>query len=135
MVGAILGCSLALCAAATGSAQQGEFPLNSELILDVDPMPGSKRIPGLDVAGDGSITLQTWCRSIGGKLIVAGDTITVLLDAPADPPPDDRACPPERAKRDADLLAALGAVTNWRRDGDFVLLVGPQSLKFRIPTN
>jgi len=49
--------------------------------------------------------------------------------------PTDRPCPPERAQGDADFLDALNAVTNWRREGDFVRLIGPKTLLFRVPTN
>jgi hypothetical protein len=61
---------------------------------------------------------------------VAGDTITVMTGSPT-----DRPCPPERARGDAELIEALSAVTNWRREGDFVRLIGPKSLRFRVPTN
>ena len=33
------------------------------------------------------------------------------------------------------LLEALNAVTNWRREGDLVRLIGPKTLRFRVPTN
>ena len=49
--------------------------------------------------------------------------------------PTERQCPPERARGDAELLAALNEVTNWRRQGDIVLLIGPRTLRFRVPTN
>jgi hypothetical protein len=50
-------------------------------------------------------------------------------------PPTERACTPERARGDAELIEALNAVTNWRREGDFVRLIGPKTLRFRVPTN
>ena len=50
-------------------------------------------------------------------------------------PPAERACTPERTRGDAELLDALNAVTNWRRQGDIVTLIGPKSLRFRVPTN
>jgi hypothetical protein len=33
------------------------------------------------------------------------------------------------------LLSALTEVTNWRRQGSTVLLIGPRTLRFRLPTN
>lgn len=111
-------------------AQQTDFPFDGELILDVRPMPGSKRIPNMDVAGNGTIAVEMWCNRVDGQIVVAGDTITVMTG-----PPSDRACSPERAQADAEFIAALNAVTNWRREGDFVRFIGPKTLIFRVPTN
>lgn len=111
-------------------AQSNEFPFDGELILDVRPMPGSKRIPNMDIAASGSIALEMWCNRADGQVVVAGDTITVMLG-----PPTERPCSPERAQADTELVGALNAVTNWRRQGDFVLLTGPRTLRFRVPTN
>jgi hypothetical protein len=41
------------------------------------------------------------------------------------------ACPPERMQRDADMLSVLTQVTTWRREGDAVVLIGPQVLRYR----
>jgi heat shock protein HslJ len=125
--------SVAAClfAASTGAtlAQQG-FPFDSELLLDVRPMPGSKRIPNMDVGANGTIALEMWCNRVEGQVIVAGGTITVLTGEPT-----NRQCPPERARGDEELLGALSAVTSWRREGGTVLLIGPRTLRFRVPTN
>lgn len=110
--------------------QQDEFPFDGELILDVGPMPGSKRIPNMDIDAKGAIVVEMWCNRVDGQMVVAGNTITVMTG-----PPTDRPCPPERARGDADFLDALNAVTNWRREGDFVRLLGPKNLTFRVPTN
>ena len=116
--------------AGTGVAQQNEFPFDRELILDVRPMPGSKRIPNLDIAANGTIALEMWCDRVEGQVVVAGDTITVITGQPS-----GRPCPADRARGDAELLDALNAVTNWRRQGDAVLLVGPRTLRFKVPSN
>ena len=116
--------------AGPGLAQQSEFPFDGELILDVRPMPDGKRIPNMDIADDGKIVLEMWCNRADGRVVVAGDTITVMVG-----PPSNRPCTPERARADAELVDALNAVTNWRREGDFVRLIGPRSLRFRVPTN
>jgi heat shock protein HslJ len=115
---------------APGFAEQSEFPFDGELILDVRPMPGSKRIPNMDISADGKIALEMWCNRADGQVVVAGDTITVMIG-----PPTDRACTPDRARSDAELIDALNAVSNWRREGDFVRLIGPKTLRFRVPTN
>jgi len=121
---------LLLGAANPGFADQAGFPFDRELILDTNPLPGSKRVPNMDVAANGAIALEMWCNRIDGQLVVAADTITVLTGQAT-----DRRCPPERARRDADLLSALTEVTKWRRQGDIVLLIGPRTLRFRLPTN
>jgi heat shock protein HslJ len=122
-------CVLTYGVSVTVQAQQG-FPFESELLLDVGPMPGSKRIPNMDVAANGTIALEMWCNRVEGQLIVAGDTITVLTGQAT-----NRACPPDRVRGDAELLAALTEVTSWRRQGGAVLLIGPRTLRFRVPTN
>jgi heat shock protein HslJ len=121
---------LAVFVAGSGASADSGFPFDQELLLDASPMRGSKRIPSMDVAANGAIALEMWCNRIEGQVVVAADTITVLTG-----PATNRACPPERAERDADLLAALTEVTNWRRQGDVVLLIGPRTLRFRLPTN
>jgi heat shock protein HslJ len=119
-----------ICVAGPSLAQQKEFPFDGELILDVRPMPGSKRIPNMDIAADGKIALEMWCNRVDGQVVVAGDTITVVTGQPT-----ARTCTPERARGDTELVEALNAVTNWRREGDLVRLIGPKTLRFRVPTN
>ena len=135
MIGRKWSLRLVLCGLMAGSAggslaQQKEFPFDGELILDVRPMPGSKRIPNMDIDAKGAIVVEMWCNRVDGQMVVAGDTITVMTGQPT-----DRPCPPERARGDADFLDALNAVTNWRRQGDTVVFVGPKTLRFRVPTN
>jgi len=111
-------------------AQDAGFPFNGELILDASPMPGSKRVPNMDIGANGALALELWCDRVEGQAVVAGDTITVITGQPS-----GRPCSPERARADAGLIADLNAVTNWRRQGELVTLVGPRSLRFRVPTN
>ena len=109
---------------------QDQFPFDSELIMDVAPMRGSKRIPNMDVAPNGRLALEMWCNRIEGQFVVAADTVTVLTGQAT-----QRQCPPERVQGDEQLLAALTQVTNWRRNGDTLELIGPRTLRFRLPTN
>ncbi len=109
---------------------EDEFPFDGELILDVRAMPGSKRIPNMDISADGAIVLEMWCNRVDGQVVVAGNTITVMTGQPT-----ERACPPERVQADNALIEELNGVTAWRREGDFVVLVGPKTLRFRVPTN
>lgn len=123
-------CVLAFGGMAADVAAETAFPFESELFLDARPMRGSKRIPNMDVAANGSIALEMWCNRVEGQLVVAADTITVMTGQAT-----DRRCAPEQVRGDADLLSALVEVTNWRREGDAVVLIGPKTLRFRMPTH
>src|SRR5829696_4194687 len=112
------------------AAATESFPFNEELLLDAKPMRGSKRVPMLEIRPDGAVLIDLWCNSVQGQLVVAANTITVLTG-----PKTDRACPPERLRGDEDVLSALEQVTTWRREGDDVVLIGPQSLRFHRATN
>jgi heat shock protein HslJ len=115
---------------ATAMACAQEVPFEGELLLDARPLPGSKRIPNMDVAANGTIALEMWCNRVEGQVVVAGDTLTIITGQPT-----DRGCSADRARADADLIEALNAVTNWRRQGESVLLIGPKTLRFTVPTN
>lgn len=106
------------------------FPLNEELLLDTRPMPGSKRIPMLDIRADGAVLIDLWCNQVQGQFVVAGDTVTLLTGQRT-----NQSCTPERERGDQELLSALEQVTNWRREGDALVLVGPRSLRFHRATN
>jgi heat shock protein HslJ len=114
----------------TAQAQAQEFPFGLEITLDVSRMPGSKRIPSLDIGDNGEVVLELWCKGGKGQFSVAGNTIVFVPGAI-----ENRSCPPERAQADDDLIAALGEAATWRRQGDFVSLVGAKTLRFRINTN
>jgi hypothetical protein len=120
----------ALIVMSGAAADDREFPFDSELLLDVEPMRGSKRVPGMDIAGNGAATIDLWCNSVQAQLIVAGDTVTILTG-----PLIARDCPPERAQRDEEMLAALAQVTSWRREGSILVLGGGPTLRFRKQTN
>lgn len=121
----------ALMSAGVAGAQDRNFPFDSELILDVAPMRGSKKIPNLDVDPKGMIAMEMWCNRIDGQFVVVGGTVTVLTGQLT-----QRECPPERAAGDEQLLAALAQVTGWRRQGDTLELTGAaRPLKFKVPTN
>ena len=117
-------------AAAPAVAAQPEFPFGRELLLDAPPMKGSKRVPSLDIAENGLADIELWCNAVKGKLVVAGDTITILTGAKT-----ERPCTPERMRGDDDMLTALTEVTNWRREGEFLVLTGARTMRFRMQTN
>lgn len=106
------------------------FPVDQELLLDAKPMRGAKRVPMLDIRRDGVVLIDLWCNSVQAQFVIAANTLTVLTGAKS-----NNACPPERERADAEMLALLEQVTAWRREGDAVVLIGPQTLRFRRATN
>ncbi len=110
------------------------FPFGAELMLDAAPLPGSKRIPMLEIDDDGSAAIDLWCGSLRAQATVGDDLIAIVpgqipTDLPAAP------CEPDRQSRDAALVAALAQVSKWRRDGDLVEFSGTATLRFRLMTN
>jgi hypothetical protein len=81
---AALAAGVMLISAATGASSESAFPYEHELMLDARPMKGSKRLPSLEVAPDGTATLELWCDSVQGQFVVVGDTVTVLTGAKSD---------------------------------------------------
>src|SRR3954453_1814568 len=106
------------------------FPFETQMQLDVNRMPGSKRIPNLDIGEAGEVVLEPWCTGGTGQVSVAGNTVIFVAGAM-----ENRSCPPDRAQADDELLPALTEVATWKRQDDLVLLVGPKTLRFRINTN
>jgi len=130
----LAGCLLVLVAF-TGqllAARASEpFPFGSELMLDEPPMYGSKRIPMIEVEEDGAASIDLWCASVKAQATIGDNSITIV---PGDLPTDAQ-CEPERQARDASLLAELTQVTNWRRNGELIELLGATPLRFRLMTN
>src|SRR5580700_5131759 len=90
---------------AAGAAENA-FPFGTELMLDVEPLYGSKRVPMLQIDDNGTAAIDLWCSSVHAS-----------------------------ATGDETLLTTLSQVTNWRRDGDVIELIGPTTLRFRAMTN
>jgi len=106
------------------------FPFGMEMTLDALPQPGSKRVPDLDIGDHGETVLELWCKGGKGQFSVAGNSIVFIAG-----PMQERSCPQDRAQADDELLAALSATTNWKRQGDAIVLVGPKTLRFHLNTN
>jgi len=127
------GCAAALLLtslAARPAAAEQDFPFGMEMTLDALPQPGSKRVPDLDIGDNGDTVLELWCKGGKGQFSVAGNSIVFIAGKI-----DDRNCPAARAQADDELIAALSAVTNWKRQGDLITFVGPKTLRFRLNTN
>lgn len=106
------------------------FPFGTEMTLDVNRQPGSKRIPNLEIGDAGEVVLELWCKGGKGQFSVAGNTVVFVAGAM-----QNRPCPPDRAQADDELIAALSEAGTWKRQGDFVSFVGAKTLRFRINTN
>jgi heat shock protein HslJ len=74
--------------------------------------------------------IDLWCNSGRGQVVIAADTITIIIGAMS-----ERQCGPDQMRGDEEILASLNQVTNWKREDDFVVLVGPKTLRFRLATN
>jgi hypothetical protein len=87
-------------------------------------------IPMLEIAENGAASIDLWCASARAQAVVADNSISI---SPGDL--QNAQCEPDRQSRDAELLAALAQVTNWRRNGEVVELLGATPLRFRLMTN
>ena len=124
------GAVLAACLAPAVARPNRSFRFGREFLLDARPFKGSKHVPVLDIDDKGIADIDLWCNSVKGQLVVAGDTITILTG-----PKTDRTCEPERMQGDDDMLTALTAVTNWRLEGDVLVLIGARTMRFRAQSN
>jgi heat shock protein HslJ len=118
-------------AGAAGPAVAADFPFDKELLLDVRAMPGSKRVPSLEVEAGGLASLDLWCNSLKAQLTVANGTVSFTLGDKT-----ERPCTPDRVGADEAILATLAKVTAWRREGGLLVLEGgDKPLRFRPSTN
>src|SRR5262249_61831390 len=91
-IGSYLAVGVATMLAATAAA--AEFPFERELLLDVKPLPGGKRVPMLEILREGRATIDLWCRSGDGRVEVSGDAMKITMEAMR-----VETCPPERQMR------------------------------------
>jgi hypothetical protein len=110
-------------------AEEG-FPFGTEMTLEALPQAGSKRIPNIEIGDNGEVVLELWCKGGKGQFSVAGNTVIFVPGQI-----QDRNCPPARAQADDELVAALGSVETWKRQGDVLTLIGPKPLRFRTTGN
>jgi hypothetical protein len=118
------------CATIVPVQAEAEFPFEVELLFDAKPLPGSKRIPMLEVFEDGRAMIDLWCHSGNGRIEIKGEMVTVTFG-----PMQPQGCTPDRLARDQELGGALAKVTQWRMEDDVVVLVGPTELRFRVSSH
>src|SRR5947207_13153499 len=114
-MGLRLSAAAATLLAAIAAFAQAAFPFDRELLLDARPLPGSRRVPILEIGADGRAQVDLRCRSGAAEVVVSGTSIKFTLGTLR-----ENNCTPERARRDEDLAAALTQVTAWRVADDTV---------------
>ncbi len=122
--------AVAAILALTPTYAADEFPFGLEMTLDAPPMPGSKRLPNIEIGDAGEAHVELWCKGGKGQFSVAGNTLVFVAGAM-----EPRTCSPAQIAADDALLAALSEAATWTRRGDAVTFVGPKPLRFRINTN
>jgi heat shock protein HslJ len=107
-----------------------EFPFERELLLEAKPLPGSKRVPMLEITRDGRAIVDLWCRSGEARVKIEDDMIEFTLGAMR-----EEGCTPERMQRDEALAAALGKVMKWNMEDDVLVLSGPTELRYVLSSH
>jgi META domain len=119
----VLGLSMAM-------ADAQSFPYDQEMLLEVKPLPGSRRVPMMEVHPDGKASVDLWCHSAVATIAITGRE--VKFDFVSAKPEN---CTPERIELDQKMAKALLEVTSWRRQNDIVEFIGPTTFRFRISTH
>ena len=125
-----LPAALLLLGLSTGLASSQEFPFDQEMLLEAKPLPGSRRVPMMEIHANGRGTVDLWCHSAVADIAVTGSGIKFTFVS-AKP----ETCTPERIELDQAMAKALTEVTSWRRANDIVELIGPTTFRFRISTH
>jgi META domain-containing protein len=111
-------------------ASAQSFPFDQEMLLEIKPLPGSRRVPMMEVHPDGKATVDMWCHSAVAEIAVTGNDIKFTFVSAK---PEN--CTPERIELDQAMAKALLEVTTWRRQKDIVEFVGPTTFRFRLSTH
>jgi heat shock protein HslJ len=114
----------------SATAFAAEFPFERELLLEAKPLPGSKRVPMLEITRDGRAVIDLWCRSGEARVKLENDMIELMLGAMR-----EEGCTPERSQRDEAMVAALEKVTSWRLEDDVLVLIGPTELRYHLSSH
>ena len=62
--------AVAMLLTAAVPAFADEFPFDREILLDAKPLPGSKRVPILEIGADGRGQVDLWCHSGAAQVVV-----------------------------------------------------------------
>ncbi len=111
------------------------FPFDQDLLMQAARVGHAKRVPILNVATDGRATIDLWCRTVRGRVQFSDAGMRIEPGPLPQGLPQymiDHQCTLQRMQADNDTLAALAQVTGWRRRGDSITLIGPQTLRFRV---
>src|SRR5258705_5920106 len=92
--------------ALSATALAAEFPFERELLLEAKPLPGSKRVPMLEITRDGRAVIDLWCRSGEGPVEPGDDMIEFTLGSMR-----GAVCTSQRTPRDDTLAATAAEVT------------------------
>ena len=123
--------AVAMCASAVAAfASDAEFPYDQELLLETQPRPGSDRLPGMEVESNGWATIDLWCASVRGRVRIEGSAISIVPQS-ANP----GTCSEQSLREDAAMLEVLIKVTTWRREGSALVLIGPQTFRYRVSSH
>jgi heat shock protein HslJ len=114
----------------TTTALAAEFPFERELLLEAKPLPGSKRVPMLEITRDGRAIVDLWCRSGEARVKIEDDKIEFTLGAMR-----EEGCTPERTQRDEAMAAALEKVTKWSMEDEVLVLSGPTELRYTLSSH
>lgn len=127
--GAVVGAAAIIAVGVVPAAAQS-FPYDQEMLVEVKPLPGSRRVPMMEVHPDGKASIDMWCHSAVAQLTIAGSDVKIEFVSAK---PEN--CTPERIELDQAMAKSMLEITQWRRRNDIVELVGPTTFRFRISTH
>jgi hypothetical protein len=136
MTATVDACLRGLCAALVmlgmwmAPARAQSFPYDQEMLLEARPLPGSRRVPMMEVHPGGNATVDLWCHTAVAEIAVSGNEIKFNFVSAK---PEN--CTPERIELDQKMAKELLEITHWRRKNDIVEFVGPTTFRFRISTH
>jgi len=122
--------AVAIGMAAVVPAHAQTFPFDQEMLLETRPLPGSRRVPMMEVHPNGKASVDMWCHSAIAEIAITGNEIKFTFVSAK---PEN--CTPERVELDQKMAKELLEITHWRRKNDIVEFVGPTTFRFRISTH
>ena len=107
--------ALVLLGVAIAPASAQSFPFDQEMLLEVKPLPGSRRVPMMEIhpRRQGQRRPVVPQRDRGDRVTGNEIKFTFVSAKPEN-------CTPERIELDQAMAKALLEVTHWRRENDIV---------------